>query len=228
VALPLPPRTFELLLELARRYPDHVRRRDLMSTVWPDEVVSDETLSQRVLLLRRALGDDSAHPRYVASDRGWGYRLVAAVHALPPAHAPPLRAPSRLSRLRPWVWSAVGAAGAVAALAGLRPGMLTGARQGPPRPTVIELTPVRVPASDMAAEFIGERLMGRLEGGLRSHPSLRVRRAAGEGGLAGRTASVEPAADGRMDGTMSVEGSRLLLTLVLSEPRSAPLHGIGA
>jgi DNA-binding winged helix-turn-helix (wHTH) protein/tetratricopeptide (TPR) repeat protein len=223
--LPLPPRTFELLLELARRYPDHVRRRDLMASVWPDEVVSDETLSQRVLLLRRALGDDTAHPRYVASDRGWGYRLVATVRVLqPPA---PARDPAaaRVSawawrrRLRPWAWGAAGAAGTLLALAFWRPESLT--RRDSPIVKVIEVAPIRVPASDVAAEFIGERLMGRFESGLRSHPSLQVRRAAPDGGPAGPSASAEPAADGRMDGTMSVAGSRLLLTLVLSEPRSA-------
>ncbi len=75
----LPPRTFELLVALVRRYPCTVRRHDLLETVWPDEVVSDQTLSHRVMVLRKALGDHAEEPVYVAGERGFGYRLLAPV-----------------------------------------------------------------------------------------------------------------------------------------------------
>src|SRR6185503_12261684 len=60
-----------------------------MTRVWHGAVVSPETISQRAKLLRDALGDDSRQPRYVASVRGRGYRLVADVTPLlpPVAHA---------------------------------------------------------------------------------------------------------------------------------------------
>ena len=90
----LPPKTFELLVELVRRAPGVVRRHDLLDAVWPDEHVTEQTLSRRVLLLRHALGDDAAHPRYVAGERGWGYRLVPPVEPLPPV-APGPRGASR-------------------------------------------------------------------------------------------------------------------------------------
>jgi len=80
--LPLPPKTFELLLELVRRAPGVVRRQELMDDVWPTELVNDEALTQRVMLLRRALGDDPRAPRYIASMPRWGYRLVAPVRRL--------------------------------------------------------------------------------------------------------------------------------------------------
>lgn len=86
--IPLPPLTFNLLLALVRRAPHLARREELLADVWPGEFVSDETLSQRVRLLRRALGDTSDNPRYVASVRGWGYRLVAPVAASPAAVEP--------------------------------------------------------------------------------------------------------------------------------------------
>jgi TolB-like protein len=73
----LPPRTFELLVELARRYPNVARRRDLIDSLWRGEDVLDEVLSQRVMLLRKALGDTAARPRYIALVRGWGYKLAA-------------------------------------------------------------------------------------------------------------------------------------------------------
>ena len=51
----------------------------LIRDVWDDVVVSDETLAQRVRLLRQALGEDSQNPRYIASVRGRGYRLICEV-----------------------------------------------------------------------------------------------------------------------------------------------------
>ncbi len=79
----LPPKTFELFVALVRRAPGIVRRQELVDGIWPDEIVNDEALTQRVLLLRRALGDDPKEPRYIASMPRWGYRLVATVRRLP-------------------------------------------------------------------------------------------------------------------------------------------------
>jgi DNA-binding winged helix-turn-helix (wHTH) protein/tetratricopeptide (TPR) repeat protein len=78
----LPPRTLELLVALVRRYPSTVRRHDLLDAVWPDEHVTDQTLSHRVMALRKALGDHAEVPEYVAGERGFGYRLVAEVATL--------------------------------------------------------------------------------------------------------------------------------------------------
>lgn len=76
VTLDLPPRTFQLLLALARADGRVVTRQELVERVWPGELVSDQTLSQRVLLLRRALGDEASEPVYVGGVRGVGYRLL--------------------------------------------------------------------------------------------------------------------------------------------------------
>jgi DNA-binding winged helix-turn-helix (wHTH) protein/TolB-like protein/Tfp pilus assembly protein PilF len=85
VVVPLPPKTFELLVELVRRAPGVVRRQELLDTVWAHELVNDEALTQRVMLLRRALGDDPKEPAFIASAPRWGYRLVAAVERIAPA-----------------------------------------------------------------------------------------------------------------------------------------------
>ncbi len=87
----LPPRTFELLVELARHYPNVARRRDLVDTLWRGEDVLDEVLSQRVMLLRKALGDTAERPRYVALVRGWGYKLAAPAVRLERPSADPAR-----------------------------------------------------------------------------------------------------------------------------------------
>jgi DNA-binding winged helix-turn-helix (wHTH) protein len=93
--VPLPPKTFELFLELVRRAPGVVRRQELIDGVWPKELVNDEALTQRVMLLRRTLGDDPKTPRYIASMPRWGYRLVAPVRRLTGAEPLPTEAFSR-------------------------------------------------------------------------------------------------------------------------------------
>ncbi len=50
-----------------------------MTQVWPGLVVSPETVSKRVNLLREALGDDAREPRYITGVRSRGYRLIASV-----------------------------------------------------------------------------------------------------------------------------------------------------
>jgi TolB-like protein/Flp pilus assembly protein TadD len=50
--------------------------------VWTGLVITPETISQRVKLVRDALGDDPHAPRYIAGVRGRGYRMVATVRPL--------------------------------------------------------------------------------------------------------------------------------------------------
>ncbi|MGB0132454.1 winged helix-turn-helix domain-containing protein [Dokdonella sp.] len=49
----------------------------LIEAVWAPAVVGEETVTQRVKLLRQALGDDGRRPRYVRSVRGQGYQLCS-------------------------------------------------------------------------------------------------------------------------------------------------------
>jgi TolB-like protein/DNA-binding winged helix-turn-helix (wHTH) protein/Tfp pilus assembly protein PilF len=79
IDIPLPKLSFDVLLALARCAPRLISVDDLMSQVWPGLVVNPETVSQRIKLLRDALGDDPRNPRYIAGLRGRGYRLLSAV-----------------------------------------------------------------------------------------------------------------------------------------------------
>jgi DNA-binding winged helix-turn-helix (wHTH) protein len=78
----LPKLSFDLLLVLIRAAPAVLSNDDLMAQVWPGLVVSPETVSRRVKLLRDALGDNPRAPRYVAGLRGRGYRLVPEVRGV--------------------------------------------------------------------------------------------------------------------------------------------------
>src|SRR5579859_6331398 len=70
VELPLPPRSYELLMALIRAHPRMLSIDDLLTKVWAPAVVNPETVSTRVKLLRKALGDDPHHQRYLISVRG--------------------------------------------------------------------------------------------------------------------------------------------------------------
>jgi len=67
--------TFDLLAALARAAPAALSSHEIAAQVWDSRVVSDETLKQRVSLLRRALGQDSSR-EYVQTVHSFGYRLV--------------------------------------------------------------------------------------------------------------------------------------------------------
>lgn len=82
VEIPLGRLTFSLLETLVRAAPGVVTLDELMIQVWGDVIVSEETLTQRVSLLRQALDDDSKSPRYIKSVRGVGYRMIPAVEVL--------------------------------------------------------------------------------------------------------------------------------------------------
>jgi DNA-binding winged helix-turn-helix (wHTH) protein len=75
----LPKLSFDLLIALVRSAPDVVSIDSLLTRVWPGVVVSQETVVQRVKMLREALNDRAAEPRYIMALRMRGYRLVAAV-----------------------------------------------------------------------------------------------------------------------------------------------------
>lgn len=82
--IPLPKLTYELLLALVEAAPDLLTHDDLAERVWRGRLVTPETLNQRVLLLRRALGDDAGNPRYLRVVRGLGYQFIPVVKARQP------------------------------------------------------------------------------------------------------------------------------------------------
>jgi tetratricopeptide (TPR) repeat protein len=68
---------------LASRPGALVTQAEIESAVWHGLVVTPNSVYQSVAQLRRALGDDRAHPRYIETISRKGYRLIAAVTALP-------------------------------------------------------------------------------------------------------------------------------------------------
>lgn len=89
----------EVLACLAARPGEVVTREELLERVWPGMVVGDDVLTQAVIKLRRALGDDSRHPSYIDTVPKRGYRLIASVSAVVSSEPDPARGDPEPARL---------------------------------------------------------------------------------------------------------------------------------
>jgi len=78
-SLRIEPKAMELLVFLADRPGQVIGRGELLEAIWPGVVVGDETLSQAVAKLRKALHDDAREPAYIETIPKRGYRLLAPV-----------------------------------------------------------------------------------------------------------------------------------------------------
>lgn len=58
-------------------------REQLMSNVWPDQIVSDDALNVAISTLRKLLQDNTRDPRYIKTIPRKGYQLVASVSEVP-------------------------------------------------------------------------------------------------------------------------------------------------
>jgi DNA-binding response OmpR family regulator len=76
-AVPLTPIEFDLLATMAAAPGQVFTRRQLLDAVWEDGHFGDErVVDVHIRGLRRALADDPAAPRFVATVRGAGYKVL--------------------------------------------------------------------------------------------------------------------------------------------------------
>jgi DNA-binding winged helix-turn-helix (wHTH) protein/TolB-like protein/Tfp pilus assembly protein PilF len=73
------PKAMAVLVYLADRPGQVASREALLSAVWPGVVVGDDSLTQVVIKLRKALGDAPEKPAYIQTISKGGYRLIAPV-----------------------------------------------------------------------------------------------------------------------------------------------------
>src|SRR6185369_9706728 len=76
--LTLTPKAFDVLAMLVRRSGSLVEKDELFSEVWPNTIVEESSLSQKIYQLRRAL-DDGSGQEYIQTVPRHGYRFVAEV-----------------------------------------------------------------------------------------------------------------------------------------------------
>jgi TolB-like protein len=77
--LPLTPKSFDTLLVLVEHAGAAVDKSTLLTRVWSDVAVEENSLAKAISEIRRALGEGSRAPQFVATLPGHGYRFIAAV-----------------------------------------------------------------------------------------------------------------------------------------------------
>jgi DNA-binding winged helix-turn-helix (wHTH) protein/TolB-like protein len=78
-AVRVEPKVMEVLMVLADRAGEVVSRDDLLAAVWPGVIVGDDALTQSIIKLRKALGDNPRSPSYIETISKRGYRLIEPV-----------------------------------------------------------------------------------------------------------------------------------------------------
>lgn len=225
----LEPKAMALLLQLARRPGQVVRRDALLAALWPGLVVGEAALGQMVGQLRSALGDTARPPSHVEAVANEGYRLVAQVHRGAPA------TPARRHRSPGWLTprglaATLGAAALVAGLTGLattlafkrpRPDATTGpvAAAGSHAWPTVRVVPFDGPLASPGQAWVARALTSDLVADLSKLPGLQV--------ATGRTDADGAAARYTVSGTVQADGSRLRLDLALAEAAGGPTRWSG-
>ncbi len=78
----LPSRTFDVLLYLIRHRERSVRKDEIISSIWDNVIVTDDSLIHAISVLRRALGDESRQHKYIETIPRRGYRFVGKVQLI--------------------------------------------------------------------------------------------------------------------------------------------------
>jgi DNA-binding winged helix-turn-helix (wHTH) protein len=95
VHVPISAKAADTLYALVRRQGEIATKDELISEIWPDTFVSEDSLTQNISSLRRLLEDDPAKPRFIATIARRGYRFIAPVTL---EAGGPLEAPSASNR----------------------------------------------------------------------------------------------------------------------------------
>ena len=75
----LTPRLFDALLFMVEHAGELLDKDRLLEVLWPDLVVEENSLSQIVSALRKALGENAQQPRFIQTVPRRGFRFIAPV-----------------------------------------------------------------------------------------------------------------------------------------------------
>ena len=81
----LAPKVVETLLTLVQNSGRIIEKKELMMRLWPDTFVEESNLTYTIVQLRKTLGDDARHPRYIETIPRRGYRFMVHVEENKPA-----------------------------------------------------------------------------------------------------------------------------------------------
>ena len=77
--VPLTPKVFDTLLYLVENAGRVIDKDELLTAIWPDAIVEENSLNKNISVLRRVLGEKQGENRYIATIPGRGYKFVAQV-----------------------------------------------------------------------------------------------------------------------------------------------------
>ena len=80
--VPLTAKALEILDALLQHRARVVTKEELLTRLWPDTVVEENTLTRHISTLRKALDDRPAQHHYIVTVPGHGYQFVADVTEL--------------------------------------------------------------------------------------------------------------------------------------------------
>ena len=79
VTVPLTPKVFDTLQIFVQNPSQLLGKDELIEKIWPDHFVEESNLTSNIKVLRKALGDDAAHPRFIETVPRRGYRFIASI-----------------------------------------------------------------------------------------------------------------------------------------------------
>ncbi len=75
----LSPKPFLMLLHFVSNPKQILTTEDILKRVWPDRVVTPDSVKDYVAVIRRALNDSANNPGYIETVRGLGYRYIGDI-----------------------------------------------------------------------------------------------------------------------------------------------------
>jgi DNA-binding winged helix-turn-helix (wHTH) protein/predicted ATPase len=135
IALPLRPKSFEVLRYLSERPGKLISKDEILEAVWPGTTITDTVLKVCIREIRETLGDDPGLPRFIETSHRRGYRFIAEVKQSADPEEPARgraknqTAGSQPQHIRHGVTDMVGRDAELARLEGLLEESLAGRRQ---------------------------------------------------------------------------------------------------
>lgn len=82
IPVSLTPKAFDTLLYLVRNSGRILTKDELLKQIWPDTFVEEVNLAVNISTIRKILGENPQHCRYIATVPGRGYRFVGEVRKI--------------------------------------------------------------------------------------------------------------------------------------------------
>ncbi len=232
--VPLRPKCFKVLCYLVEHHGLLVSKEELLGAVWPDVVVTEDSLTQCLIQIRKVLGDDSRSMVRTVARRGYLFDVPVTVHKPGEGPVAPAAHDSTARNRRPSRWS-VGA-GIVLALAIAATWWgpaRKGAEEGVPKDVRAIALPASIailPFADMSPEgdqeYFGDGISEEVLNLLAQTPELTVISRTSSFSFKGQHADIETIARklnvaNVLEGSVRKDGDKVRITAQLVDASSS-------